>query len=52
VDTSAPAVRVHRRSEPGAPAFDVTFDATPGDTLTVPSMPGFAISADEALGAV
>ena len=43
VDTLAPSILVFRRSEPGA-GFDVALELTPGETLTSPLLPGFAMA--------
>lgn len=50
VDTKTHVVFVHRRSEPGAPTFDVSVDLHPGDTLSSPLLPGFELPVDEILG--
>lgn len=47
VDTAADVVFVFRRSQPDATRFDVSLDASPGDTLTSPLLPGFAVAVDE-----
>jgi Uma2 family endonuclease len=47
VDHISDSVLVYRRSEPGAPTFDVALDLGPGDTLESPMLPGFAVSLDE-----
>ena len=44
VDTASDVVFVFRRSRPGAPRFDVSLDFSPGETLTSPSLPGFALA--------
>ena len=44
VDTVAEVVRVFRRSEPAAPAFDVVLEVGAGEQLTSPQLPGFALS--------
>jgi len=43
VDTQAEVVTVHRRSESGRPAFDVELAFGPGEHLTSPLLPGFAL---------
>lgn len=43
VDTAADAVYVFRRSRPDAPRFDVSLELSPGETLTSPLLPGFAL---------
>ena len=47
VDTAADVVFVFRRSQPDAPRFDVSLDVSPGETLTSPLLPGFALAVDE-----
>lgn len=44
VDHPARTVLVRRRTRPGAPAFDVTFDAGPDTTLRTPLLPDFELS--------
>lgn len=47
VDTPAETIHVARRSTAAAIGFDVTFDVVPGDTLTTPLIPGFAVDVTE-----
>ena len=44
VDDAAETVLVYRRSEPGAPTFDVALELDRGDLLGSPMLPGFALS--------
>lgn len=44
VDTQAPAVRVYRRCDPRAPAFDVALELGVEDELSSPRLPGFALA--------
>jgi Uma2 family endonuclease len=46
VDNVAETVLVFRRSDPGAPTFDLTLELGVGDTLESPMLPGFAFSLD------
>ena len=43
VDTQAEVVTAFRRSAPGAPAFDLEVAVRPGEQLTSPLLPGFAL---------
>ena len=47
VDDVAETVLVYRRSQPGAPTYDVALELGRGDTLVSPMLPGFALSLDE-----
>jgi Uma2 family endonuclease len=47
VDTAADVVVVFRRSAPAAPRFDVSIEHVPGETLTSPLLPGFALAVGE-----
>jgi len=47
VDTAADQVFAFRRSSPDAPRFDIDLDATVGDTLTSPLLPGFELAVRE-----
>jgi Uma2 family endonuclease len=42
-DTAASEVLIFRRSEPGAPGFDVALELERSDTLTSPQLPGFEL---------
>jgi Uma2 family endonuclease len=44
VDTAADEVLVFRRTQPGAPQFDVALELTCDETLPSPLLPGFAIA--------
>jgi Uma2 family endonuclease len=46
VDDISDSVVVYRRSEPGAPTFDVALEFGPGDTLESPMLPGLAVPLD------
>jgi len=50
VDTAADEVIVFRRSQPKAPACDVSLELARGDALTSPLLPGFALALDELFG--
>ncbi|MGH9155835.1 MAG: Uma2 family endonuclease [Acidimicrobiales bacterium] len=43
VDTSAPSIVVYRRSEAGAPRFDIALELAGDDRLVSPLLPGFAV---------
>ncbi len=43
VDTAADIVFVFRRSTPRSGRFDISLDFSPGETLTSPQLPGFAL---------
>ena len=43
VDAEAEQVRVHRRSQPDAPSFDLTVMVGRGDAVTSPLLPGFSL---------
>lgn len=47
IDDVSDTVLAYRRSEPGAPTFDVALEYVRGDTLESPMLPGFALSLDE-----
>ncbi len=47
VDTAADAVLVFRRSQPGAPAFDIAVELDREQQLTSPLLPGFALALAE-----
>jgi Uma2 family endonuclease len=47
VDDISDTVLAYRRSEPGAPTFDVALEYVRGETLTSPMLPEFALSLDE-----
>jgi Uma2 family endonuclease len=47
VDTAADVVLVFRRSRAQAPRFDVSLELGPGETLTSPLLPGFALAVGE-----
>ena len=47
VDTAANAVYCYRRSVAHTPYFDVSLDFSPGETLTSPLLPWFALAVDE-----
>ncbi len=47
VDTAVDRVNVHRRSQPDAPRFDVSFEVGGGEQLTTPLLPGLALDAAE-----
>ena len=49
VDDDAQTITVHRRSAPGRSDFDVVLALEPGDTLTSPELPGFAVAVAELL---
>jgi Uma2 family endonuclease len=40
-------VLVYRRSQPGAPTFDIELELQRGDALGSPMLPGFALSLEE-----
>lgn len=50
VDDRARCVLVFRRSGPSAPAFDIALELEPGDELTSPLLPGFALAIDQLFG--
>jgi Uma2 family endonuclease len=52
VDTVAQTVLVFRRSRPDAPSYDVALELGPGDAVTSPQLPGFALSVAELFTAV
>jgi len=47
VDDRAETVLAFRRSVPDGDAFDVALELTPGDVLTSPQLPGFALAIDD-----
>jgi Uma2 family endonuclease len=47
VDDLAETVFVYRRSQPGAPTFDIELELQRDDTLDSPMLPGFALSLEE-----
>jgi Uma2 family endonuclease len=50
VDTAASEVLVFRRSEPGAPTFDVSLQIDTTRDLSSPLLPGFALSVERLFG--
>jgi Uma2 family endonuclease len=50
VDTAASEVLVFRRSEPGAPTFDVSLELGTDEVLESPLLPGFALSVERLFG--
>ena len=47
VDTAVDRVIVHRRSQPDAPRFDVSFEVGAGEQLTTPLLPGLTLDIAE-----
>ncbi len=47
VDDRSETVLAFRRSAPDEDAFDVALELTPGDVLTSPQLPGFALAIDD-----
>jgi Uma2 family endonuclease len=47
VDTAADVVFAFRRSTPKAKRFDISLDFSPGETVTSPLLPDFALAVDE-----
>ena len=47
VDTAVDRVIVHRRSQPDAPRFDVSFEVGGGEQLTTPLLPGLTLDVTE-----
>ncbi len=47
VDDRSETLLVFRRSSPDGNAFDVALELTPGDVLTSPQLPGFALAMDD-----
>jgi Uma2 family endonuclease len=50
VDTAASEVLAFRRSEPGAPAFDVALQLGTADVLSSPLLPGFELPLERVFG--
>ncbi|CAN5505743.1 hypothetical protein BH20ACT18_BH20ACT18_05230 [soil metagenome] len=47
VDDRSETLLAFRRSSPDGDAFDVALELTPGDVLTSPQLPGFALAMDD-----